>query len=139
MAHLADAAGALTLTPALLGTPVAFERVHHQAPPPHEGQMKMAAAHLRALLSGGDLAAAGVHVSLAPVQDAYSLRCMPQVHCAVRGALAFAAQAVLEIESGSATDKPKVFAGGGGAIPATSWPLGGNFHGAPLALAFDLA
>jgi histidine ammonia-lyase len=71
------------------------------------------------------------------VQDAYSLRCMPQVHGAVRGALAFA-RATVEIETGSATDNPLVFPGTGG--PETGEVLsGGNFHGAPLALAFDSA
>ena len=66
------------------------------------------------------------------MQDAYSLRCMPQVHGAVRGALRFAANSV-EIETGSATDNPLVFAESGDVLS------GGNFHGAPLALAFDTA
>jgi histidine ammonia-lyase len=66
------------------------------------------------------------------VQDAYSLRCMPQVHGAVRGALAHSEQ-VLLIESASATDNPLVFAESGEVIS------GGNFHGAPLALGFDYA
>ena len=66
------------------------------------------------------------------VQDAYSLRCMPQVHGAVRGALAHCEE-VLAIESGSATDNPLVFAENGDVIS------GGNFHGAPLALALDYA
>ena len=66
------------------------------------------------------------------VQDAYSLRCMPQVHGAVRSALAHARQAV-ETETGSATDNPLVFAG------ANEILSGGNFHGAPLAMAFDYA
>src|SRR5205807_5643327 len=73
------------------------------------------------------------HVANDPrVQDAYSLRCMPQVHGAVRGALTHCA-AVLEIESGSATDNPLVFA------DAADVLSGGNFHGAPLALALDYA
>src|SRR4029434_517679 len=66
------------------------------------------------------------------VQDAYSLRCMPQVHGAVRDALAHA-RGVVEIETGSATDNPLVFAEAGEVLS------GGNFHGAPLALAFDFA
>src|SRR5438034_7757491 len=66
------------------------------------------------------------------VQDAYSLRCMPQVHGAVRGALTHC-EDVLLIESASATDNPLVFAESGEVIS------GGNFHGAPLALAFDYA
>jgi histidine ammonia-lyase len=68
----------------------------------------------------------------ARVQDAYSLRCMPQVHGAVRGALESAREAV-ETETGSATDNPLVFADTGEVLS------GGNFHGAPLALAFDSA
>ena len=66
------------------------------------------------------------------VQDAYSLRCMPQVHGAIRGALAHCEE-ILEIESGSATDNPLVFAENGDVLS------GGNFHGAPLALALDYA
>src|SRR5437868_15401407 len=66
------------------------------------------------------------------VQDAYSLRCMPQVHGAVRGALAHCEE-ILEIESRSATDNPLVFVDNGDVLS------GGNFHGAPLALALDYA
>jgi len=66
------------------------------------------------------------------VQDAYSLRCMPQVHGAVRGALAHCEE-ILLIESASATDNPLVFSETNDVIS------GGNFHGAPLALAFDYA
>jgi histidine ammonia-lyase len=66
------------------------------------------------------------------VQDAYSLRCMPQVHGAVRDTLRFA-RSVVETETGSATDNPLVFSDSGDVLS------GGNFHGAPLALAFDFA
>src|SRR5436305_14978735 len=66
------------------------------------------------------------------VRDAYSLRCMPQVHGAVRGALTHC-EDVLLVESASATDNPLVFADSGEVIS------GGNFHGAPLAFAFDYA
>src|SRR6266536_151123 len=66
------------------------------------------------------------------VQDAYSLRCMPQVHGAVRGALSHC-EDVLLVESASATDNPLVFAETSDVIS------GGNFHGAPLAFAFDYA
>jgi histidine ammonia-lyase len=64
------------------------------------------------------------------VQDAYSIRCMPQVHGAVRDVIAHC-ERILEIESASATDNPLVFAESGDVIS------GGNFHGAPLAFAFD--
>lgn len=125
---LADVAGAMTLE-ALRGTPVAFDQRIH-AVRPHVGQ-GATAARLRALLEGSDVDPAR-RTSRARVQDAYSLRCMPQVHGAVRGALEFARTAV-EIETGSATDNPLVF-------PETGDVLsGGNFHGAPLALAFDTA
>jgi histidine ammonia-lyase len=70
------------------------------------------------------------------VQDAYCLRCMPQVHGAVRDVLTHV-RGVLEIEAGSATDNPLVFPEEGeqhGAVIS-----GGNFHGAPLSYAFDYA
>src|SRR4029077_699763 len=71
--------------------------------------------------------------------DAYSLRCMPQVHGGIRGALAHC-EAVLLIESASATYNPLALAVGGGGGPAHGEVIpGGNFHGAPLALAFDYA
>jgi histidine ammonia-lyase len=69
------------------------------------------------------------------VQDAYCLRCMPQVHGAVRGALQHVAS-VLETEAGSATDNPLIFPDGNGGGDVLS---GGNFHGAPLSYALDYA
>ena len=128
LVRLADVAGAMTLE-ALKGTPVAFdERIHKVRP--HPGQLAVA-AHLRELLRDSEIRES--HVENDPrVQDAYSLRCMPQVHGAVRTALNHARQ-VVEIESGSATDNPLVFADSGEVLS------GGNFHGAPLALVFDYA
>jgi len=128
VARLADVAGAMSLE-ALKGTPVAFdERIH--AARPHAGQVAVA-THLRKLLEGSEIRAS--HLENDPrVQDAYSLRCMPQVHGAVRDALAHA-RGVVETESGSATDNPLVFSESGDVLS------GGNFHGAPLALAFDYA
>lgn len=128
VAKLADVAGAMSLE-ALKGTPVAFdERIH--AARPHRGQAQVA-AHLRELLSGSQIRES--HVENDPrVQDAYSLRCMPQVHGTVRDALAHARD-IVEIETGSATDNPLVFTDTGEVLS------GGNFHGAPLALAFDYA
>lgn len=128
LARVADVAGAMTLE-ALRGTPVAFDERIHLARP-HKGQIEVA-AHLRALLQESEIRES--HRENDPrVQDAYSLRCMPQVHGAVRGALGHAREAV-EIESGSATDNPLVFAEDEDILS------GGNFHGAPLALAFDYA
>ncbi len=129
---LADVAGAMTLE-ALKGTPVAFDaRIH--AARPHAGQGR-AAAHLAELLEQSEIRDS--HRNGDPrVQDAYCLRCMPQVHGAVLGVLAHARQ-VLETESGSATDNPLVFPGevtGDGDVLS-----GGNFHGAPLSYVFDYA
>ena len=128
LVRLADVAGAMTLE-ALRGTPVAFdERIHNARP--HPGQMAVA-AHLRELLRDSEIRKS--HLNNDPrVQDAYSLRCMPQVHGSVRTALAHARE-VVEIESGSATDNPLVFSDTGEVLS------GGNFHGAPLALVFDYA
>ncbi|MGC2299050.1 MAG: histidine ammonia-lyase [Acidobacteriaceae bacterium] len=123
--ELADLAGAMTLE-ALKGTPTPFdERIH--AVRPHPGQMA-AAAHLWALLEESEIRESHRHND-PRVQDAYCLRCMPQVHGAARESLAHT-RATLEIETGSATDNPLVF--GEGEILS-----GGNFHGAPLALALD--
>jgi histidine ammonia-lyase len=125
---LADVAGAMTLE-ALRGTPVAFDaRIHDVRP--HVSQ-RLVARRLRELLKGSEIRAS--HLTNDPrVQDAYSLRCMPQVHGAVRSALAHARQTV-ETESGSATDNPLVFA------EANEILSGGNFHGAPLAMTYDYA
>ena len=128
VARLADVAGAMTLE-ALRGTPVAFdERIH--AARPHTGQIEVA-AHLRELLRDSQIRQS--HLENDPrVQDAYSVRCMPQVHGAVRNALSHARE-IVETETGSATDNPLVFAETGEVFS------GGNFHGAPLALSFDYA
>jgi histidine ammonia-lyase len=128
VARLADVAGAMTVE-GLKGTPVAFDdRIH--AARPHAGQIEVA-AHLRELLLDSEIRAS--HLENDPrVQDAYSLRCMPQVHGAVRDALAHARD-VVETETGSATDNPLVFSETGEVLS------GGNFHGAPLALVFDYA
>ncbi len=128
VARVADVTGAMSLE-ALKGTPAAFDlRLQHARP--HPGQ-KAVAKHLLSLMEGSEIRES--HLTGDPrVQDAYSLRCMPQVHGAVRGALAHCEE-VLLIESASATDNPLVFAESGEVIS------GGNFHGAPLALGFDYA
>ena len=124
VAQLADLAGAMSLE-ALMGTPAAFDARIHQARP-HAGQIA-AAAHLMRLLAGSEIREAHrEHDSR--VQDAYCLRCMPQVHGAVRGALEHV-RGVLEIEAGSATDNPLVFPGSLQDAEARSRALGGNFHG----------
>jgi histidine ammonia-lyase len=128
LTQLADVAGAMSLE-ALRGTPVAFdERIH--AARPHQGQIEVA-RHLRELLEGSEIRKS--HLQNDPrIQDAYSLRCMPQVHGAVRDALIHA-RGIVQTETGSATDNPLVFFETGDVLS------GGNFHGAPLALAFDYA
>jgi histidine ammonia-lyase len=126
--RLADVAGAMTVE-GLKGTPVAFDKRIHAARP-HAGQIEVA-AHLRELLRESAIRAS--HLENDPrVQDAYSLRCMPQVHGAVRDALSHARE-IVETETGSATDNPLVFA------DTEEVLSGGNFHGAPLALSFDYA
>ena len=135
VAKLADLAGAMSLE-ALMGTPAAFDERIHLARP-HAGQIS-AAAHLMRLLEDSEIREAHRERD-SRVQDAYCLRCMPQVHGAVRGALDHVT-GVVEIEAGSATDNPLVFpessskTQNGGAVLS-----GGNFHGAPLAYAFDYA
>ncbi|HZR28992.1 MAG TPA: histidine ammonia-lyase [Terriglobales bacterium] len=121
----ADVIGALSLD-ALHGTDAAFDERIHKARP-HPGQMRTA-ENLRRMLQGSQIRES--HRACSRVQDAYSLRCMPQVHGAVRDALAHCRE-VFEIEMNSAVDNPLVFTDNGAVIS------GGNFHGEPLAFALD--
>lgn len=126
---------------ALLGTDVPFAAAYQLARP-HPGQIAVA-AELRHLLRDSGLMASH-HGSSHKVQDPYSLRCVPQVHGAVRDALDYLGR-VLDVELNSATDNPLVFPEGGAAgadVAATGGGLvisGGNFHGEPIALALDFA
>ena len=129
VAELCDLSGAMSLE-ALKGTPAAFDVRIHKARP-HQGQVA-AAEHLLKLMEGSEIRESHREGDTR-VQDAYCLRCMPQVHGAVRGTLDHVA-GVLEIEAGSATDNPLVFPGERAAVIS-----GGNFHGAPLSYAFDYA
>lgn len=123
---IADAAGCLSLE-ALHGTTLAFdERIH--AVRPHPRQLDCA-RHLRQLLAGSDFTR---HHDPYNVQDAYTLRCIPQVHGAVRDAIAYA-RWVIEIELNAATDNPLLFFDGDEVIVLS----GGNFHGEPVAIAMD--
>ncbi|HYL76681.1 MAG TPA: histidine ammonia-lyase [Bryobacteraceae bacterium] len=123
LAEAADVVCAVTLD-GLRGTPRAFDpRLH--ATRPHPGQIQ-SAANLTHLLEGSAIRES--HITCRRVQDAYSLRCAPQVHGAVRDALANARRA-FEIELNSVTDNPLVI---GEEIIS-----GGNFHGEPLALQLD--
>ena len=123
----ADVVGAMSLE-ALMGTAAAFDEALIAARP-HPGQVA-SATRLRRLLSGSEIGASH-RSSPHRVQDAYSLRCMPQVHGAVRDALDPLADA-LTVEMNAATDNPLVF-------PDGRVVSGGNFHGEPLALALDHA
>ncbi|HEX6288464.1 MAG TPA: histidine ammonia-lyase [Herpetosiphonaceae bacterium] len=143
----ADVAAALSFE-AMAGVPMALDpRIH--AARPHPRQMECA-AFLRRVLDGSALLwggqggqqraeqnVANLPPHLQPagwkVQDAYSLRCTPQVHGAVRDSVAYARWAI-EIELNSATDNPLIFVDEAGQVEALS---GGNFHGEPLALALD--
>ncbi len=128
LVNTANQAGAMSLE-ALLGTPVAFDKRIHEARG-QQGQIDVA-ANLRELLEDSEIRES--HVEGDPrVQDAYSLRCMPQVHGAVCMALGHA-QEIVEIETGSATDNPLVF------TDTNEVLSGGNFHGAPIAYVLDYA
>lgn len=121
-----EVAGAMSLD-ALKGTPEPF-RAEVQAARPHAGQAE-SAARLRALLKGSQIRES--HREGDPrVQDAYSLRCMPQVHGAGRAALSYV-EGVLEIEANSSTDNPLIFPEADCVISA------GNFHGQVVAQALD--
>ena len=126
----ADVLGGLCCD-ALKGTDTAFDDRIHKARP-HAGQIKTA-ANLRRMLEGSQIRES--HRNCGRVQDAYSLRCIPQVHGAVRDTLAHC-RGVFEIEANSAVDNPLVFItdarnSEGDVIS------GGNFHGEPLAFALD--
>jgi histidine ammonia-lyase len=126
LARAADVAVALSVD-ALRGSVHPFDsRIH--ATRPHRGQ-SIAAANVRWLLEGSAINKSHEHCGR--VQDAYSLRCAAQVHGAARDALAWVG-ATLAIEANGATDNPMVFAEDDEIVS------GGNFHGAPVALAADV-
>jgi histidine ammonia-lyase len=125
LARAADVAAAMTVE-AVLGTNRSFdERIHRLRP--HQGQ-SASAANLRKLLSGSEVVASH-RESKHLVQDAYSLRCAPQVHGAFRDVLRFA-EGMLTVEMGSVSDNPIVLDDG-------EVLSGGNFHGQPVAVALD--
>ncbi len=135
LASTADVVSAISLD-VLQGTDVAFDARIHQARP-HAGQT-LVAKHMRTMLEGSAMRER--HRSCTRVQDAYSLRCIPQVHGAVRDVLDYARQ-VFEVEMNSAVDNPLVFVkpapkDGEGDIEGDVLS-GGNFHGEPVAFALD--
>jgi len=126
----ADVLGALCCD-ALKGTDVAFDERIHRARP-HSGQLK-SAANLRRVLEGSQIRES--HRDCGKVQDAYSLRCIPQVHGAARDTLAHCRE-VFEVEVNSAVDNPLVFVRDASQAEGDIIS-GGNFHGQPLAFALD--
>ena len=127
LARTADVVAAMTIE-AALGTDAPFDD-RLQRLRPHPGQAA-SASNLRRLLEGSPILASH-RESEHLVQDAYSLRCAPQVHGATRDALGFA-RGVLEIELNAVSDNPIVLPDDGDIVS------GGNFHGQPVAVAMDL-
>jgi histidine ammonia-lyase len=126
LARAADMAAALSID-ALRGSVRPFDRRIHEARP-YAGQVA-SARNIRRLLEGSAINKSHEHCGR--VQDAYSLRCAAQVHGAAREAFTFA-RLLLMTEANAATDNPMVFSGEGDIVS------GGNFHGAPVALAGDI-
>ena len=126
LARAADIAAALSID-ALRGSIHPFEARIHDARP--FGGQRTAAANIEALMRGSGINKS--HEFCGKVQDAYSMRCAAQVHGATREALRFVRDTVA-VEANSATDNPMVFADTGDIVS------GGNFHGAPIAVAADL-
>ncbi|HOO62330.1 MAG TPA: histidine ammonia-lyase [Synergistaceae bacterium] len=124
LAKIADIAAALSLE-ALHGVPYAFDPRTHDLRP-HLGQ-KLVASNMRKLIEGSQIVEKYKHDR---VQDAYSLRCVPQVHGASRDAFEYVKQKI-QIEINSVTDNPLIFAADEEALS------GGNFHGQPIAIAMD--
>lgn len=125
LARAADVAAALSVD-SLRGSFHPFEpRIHAARPVPGQAA---SAANLAALGANSGINAS--HANCGKVQDAYALRCAPQVHGSAREAIGFAHR-LAAIEANSATDNPMVFADEGEIVS------GGNFHGAPIALAAD--
>jgi histidine ammonia-lyase len=125
LARTADVASAMSLE-VLLGTRTEFDPRIHRARP-HPGQATSADNMLR-ITAGSEIVSS--HADCSRVQDAYTLRCSPQVHGASRDAVRYA-WGVLETEMNSATNNPLIFPESGDFL------LGGNFHGQPVALALD--
>jgi histidine ammonia-lyase len=126
LVRAADIAAALSID-GLQGSTRPFDpRIHQSRPFPGQA---VSARNITNLLAGSGINAA--HANCGRVQDAYSMRCAAQVHGSTRQALTFARRA-FEIEANAATDNPMVFA------DTREILSGGNFHGAPVALACDV-
>lgn len=121
---LGDVTGALTVE-ALRGTVKAFDKRIHQIKA-HPGQIETA-ERLRKLLRGSTM------VDNTRIQDQYSIRCMPQIHGAIRNTIVYA-ERVINTEVNAVTDNPLIFINENGKADIIS---GGNFHGEPIAIALD--
>jgi histidine ammonia-lyase len=126
LAKIADIAGSMTVEATKSSLRPFDTRI--QEIRPHPGQIA-SAANLRRLLEQSEIMPS--HAECGKVQDAYSIRCMPQVHGTLRDALSHGTR-IVETEMNAATDNPLVFSQTGEVIS------GGNFHGQPIALAADL-
>ncbi len=122
---IADCCGAASIE-ALMGTDTPFLAILHEARP-HRGQQDTA-QNMRALLGGSEIIKS--HRDCPKVQDPYSLRCIPVIHGAAREGMAFTA-GIMQTEINSSVDNPLIFADEGLILS------GGNFHGAPVALALE--
>lgn len=130
LADLADIAGSMTLE-ALNGTVAAFDdRIHRLRPHPRQIEC---AANLRQILTGSEFVR---DFDPRNIQDAYTLRCIPQVHGACRDAIAYA-EWLLNLELNAVTDNPLIFLNSDESKPDIEVLSGGNFHGEPLAIGFD--
>ena len=125
LSKMADIAAAMSLE-VLMGTNVEFDPRIHQVKP-HPGQIA-AADNMRRITQSSEIISS--HRDCSRIQDAYTLRCSPQVHGASKDALVFAKK-VVETEMNSSTDNPLIFEESG------EFLLGGNFHGQHIALAMD--
>jgi histidine ammonia-lyase len=125
LAKLTDIAAAMSLE-VLMGSRTEFDPRIHQVRP-HPGQAA-AADNMARITQNSEIITS--HRDCARIQDAYTLRCSPQVHGATRDAIRYCRQ-VIETEMNSSTNNPLVFA------DAEAFLLGGNFHGQPVALAMD--
>ncbi len=126
LARIADIAGTMTLEATRSSIRPFDPRIQQVRPQPGQAE---SAANVRRLMQGSEILPS--HAECGKVQDAYSIRCMPQVHGTLRGALTHITQ-IVEVEMNSATDNPLVFADTGEVLS------GGNFHAQPIALAADL-
>ena len=125
LAKLIDIAAAMSLE-VLLGSRTEFDARIHQVRP-HPGQ-RAAADNMERLIQNSEIITS--HKDCGRIQDAYTLRCSPQVHGGSRDAIAQARQTI-ETEMNSSTNNPLIFSG------SRDFLLGGNFHGQPVALALD--